>query len=97
MGFIKRIGTRVKNNLLCDFEHLRGEGGDQKADIIYRRIKAFFSGSWNILIDKMVSLLLKSASRDVEVIIRECKSAGLDPIHYFPSNLKDKLTKSYSM
>jgi len=97
MGFLKKIGKRITGNVKKDIDYLRGEGADEKADLVYDRIKSFLSGGWNIMIDKIVNLLLKSAEKDVRIIISECKAHGVDPYERFPANLRDKLKKNYAM
>lgn len=96
MGFFKNFTGAMKENVTSDVRHLQGQGAVDKADLIYRRIKALFSGSWNLVIDKAVNLLLKSASKDLAMIVKECKAAGVDPFTYFPDNVKSKLRKSYN-
>lgn len=95
MGLIKNFTGTFKNNVKNDVEYLRGQGAVEKADLIYNRIKALFSGVWNLVIDKATAILLKSARRDLRIIVRESKAAGIDPFTYFPDNVKDKLKKSY--
>ena len=97
MGFLKKIGKRLTSNVMKDVNYIRGEGADEKADMLYAKIKTFLSGGWNIMIDKIVNLLLKSAEKDVNTIIKECKAHGVDPFERFPANLRDKLKKNYSM
>lgn len=91
MGFFRNFSRKIKSNLKNDVEDLRGKGADDKADLVYNRIKAFFSGGWNILIDKMVNLLLHSAKKDIECIIIECKAHGVDPYSKLPTNVREKL------
>lgn len=96
MGFFKNFTGAMKENVVKDVTHMQGQGAVDKADLIYQRIKALFSGTWNLVIDKVVNLLLKSASKDLTLIVKECKSAGVDPLTYFPDNVKNKLKKSYA-
>lgn len=96
MGFFRNFTGAFKSNISNDVEHLQGQGAVDKADLIYGRIKALFSGAWNLVIDKITLILLKSACKDLRIIIRESKAAGIDPFTYFPDNVKDKLKKSYA-
>jgi len=95
MRLIRNFAGAFKNNVKNDVEHLQGQGAIEKADIIYNRIKALFSGTWNLMIDKIVDILLKSAKKDLRIIIRESKAAGIDPFTYVPDNVKDKLDRAY--
>lgn len=95
MGFFKNFTGAFKKNVQDDVEHLQGQGAVDKADLIYNRIKALFSGVWNLVIDKITAILLKSACKDLRIIVRESKAAGIDPFTYFPDNVKDKLKKAY--
>lgn len=96
MGFFRNFGGKFKKNVMDDVEHLKGEGAIDKADMAYERIKAVFSGTWNLVIDKIIALLLKSAGKDLRILVREAKAAGKDPFTYFPDNVRDKLKKSYA-
>lgn len=96
MGFFSNFGGTIKKNAKRDINHLRGDGAVEKADIIYERIKSAFTGTWNIVIDKVIDLILKSMGKDIQVIVKECKSAGKNPVDYFPDNLKMRLRKSYA-
>ena len=97
MNFFKSVGRRIAGNIKKDIDYMKGDGANEKADLVYDKIKTFFSGGWNILIDKVVNLLLKSAEKDIKAIVAQCKSHGLDPYDHFPASLKDKLRKtSYS-
>ena len=95
MGLIKNFTGAFKKNIKDDVEYLQGQGAVDKADLIYNRIKALFSGIWNLVIDKSIAILLKSARKDLRIIVRESKAAGIDPFTYFPDNVKDKLKKAY--
>lgn len=95
MGLIKNFTGTFKKNIKDDVEYLQGQGAVDKADLIYNRIKALFSGIWNLVIDKSIAILLKSARKDLRIIVRESKAAGIDPFTYFPDNVKDKLKKAY--
>ena len=95
MGLIRNFTGAFKNNVKNDVEYLQGQGAVDKADLIYSRIKALFSGAWNLIIDKTIAILLKSAKKDLRIIVRESKAAGIDPFTYFPDNVRDKLKKAY--
>lgn len=90
-GFFKNFTGKFGSNLKGDIDNLRGKGAEDKADLLYNRIKAAFSGTWNLIIDKLINLLLRSAKKDVEFIIVECKAHGVDPKTKLPRNILDKL------
>ena len=90
-GFFRNFVGKFAHNAKADIDHLRGKGAEEKADILYNRIKAAFSGTWNLIIDKIIDLLLRSAKKDAEFIIVECKSHGIDPFTKLPRNVVDKL------
>ena len=87
MGFFKNFTGAFKKNVKDDIDHLQGQGD---------RIKAVFSGTWNLIIDKIIAILLKSAYKDLRILARESKAAGIDPFTYFPDNVKDKIKKAYA-
>ena len=95
MGFFRNFTGAFKKNVQEDVTHLRGQGAIDKADLIYNRLKVAFSGGWNLLIDKIVAILLKSAYKDLRILIRESKAAGIYPFTYVPDNVKDKMKKAY--
>lgn len=96
MGFFKNFTGTFKKNVKDDIDHLQGQGAVEKADLAYNRIKAVFSGTWNLIIDKIIAILLKSAYKDLRILVRESKAAGIDPFTYFPDNVKDKIKKAYA-
>lgn len=95
MGFVRNFVRRIGANATSDIRYMNNEGASEKADIIYMRIKSFFSGGWNLIIDKVIDLILKSAEKDVDSIFKLSKSNGFNPFDFFPDNVMKLLDPKY--